>query len=291
MSKILDILNTPWAIEPHKFEQVVEIYRAHLRGEKIDIAAIEAQLGQPLQAQDQTGYQIFDGVAVIQIDGVLAKKMNLFSKISGGASTQLVSRDLAQALGDSRVHAIMLAIDSPGGAVDGIQNLADEVFAARSVKPIVAFADGFMTSGAYWIGSAAQEAYISGDTVVTGSIGVAMQHVDVSQANQKAGLTVTDIYAGKYKRIASENKPLSEEGKAALQAMADQIYSVFVDSVARNRGTSSEIVLQDMADGKLFVGRAGIDAGLVDGVSTFNALISDLVAGRKPAGRAAAEGR
>lgn len=287
MSKVLDILNSPWALLPEKRQQMVAIYSAYIRGEKIDIAAIEAQLGKPLQ-NEQPPYQIIDGVAVIPVQGVIAKRMNLFSRISGGASTELIGRDIRAALADQRVHAIVLDIDSPGGSVDGTQTLADQVFGARGQKPIVAFADGFMTSGAYWIGSSAEEIYLSGNTVITGSIGVATQHADYSRAYDKEGVTVTDIYAGKYKRIASDTKPLSDEGRATLQAIVDQIYTVFVDDVARNRGTDAESVLKNMADGRLFVGKAAIEAGLVDGVSTFDALIADLVAGRKPAGRASA---
>lgn len=287
MSKVLDILNSPWALLPEKHQQMVAIYSAYIRGEKIDLAAIEAQLGKPLQ-NEPPPYQILDGVAVIPVQGVIAKRMNLFSRISGGASTEIIGRDLRTALADGRVHAIVLDIDSPGGSVDGTQTLADQVFAAREQKPIVAFADGFMTSGAYWIGSSAEEIYLSGYTVITGSIGVATQHVDFSRAYDKAGITVTDVYAGKYKRVTSDAKPLSDEGRATLQAIVDQLYTVFVDDIARNRGTDSETVLKNMADGRLFVGKAAIEAGLVDGVSTFDALIADLVAGRKPAGRASA---
>ncbi len=275
--RVIDIVNAPWALEPRKHQQLVAIYSAYVGGEKIDLQAIEAQLGKPLQNEEQ-GYDIVDGVAVVPIHGVTAKKMNLFSRISGGASTQLIARDLRQAQDDPRVHAILLDIDSPGGSVDGTQALADTVFAMRSgPKQVVAWADGMMTSAAYWIGAAASKVYISGDTVITGSIGVAMQHVDVSKANEKYGVTVTDIYAGKYKRIASENKPLSPEGHAALQEMVDAIYSVFVDAVARSRGTDTEAVLKNMADGRLFVGKAAINAGLVDGVATFDAAIASLL--------------
>lgn len=275
MSKLLDIVNAPWALPSEKLAEVVAIYCAHVRGDKIDLKAIEASLGKPL-ANEQPPYEIVDGVAIVQLQGVLSKRMNMMSRISGGASTELVGRDLRAAMDDPRVHAVLLAIDSPGGSVDGTQTLADQVFAARGRKPIVAWADGAMTSGAYWIGSAASEAYISGDTVFTGSIGVAMQHVDISRYEEKIGIKTTDIYAGRYKRMASENAPLSDEGRAMLQSMVDQIYSVFVDQVARNRGTDTDTVLKNMADGRLFVGRAAITAGLVDGVSTLDALIVDL---------------
>ncbi len=273
--KILDVLNAPWSILPEKLREITEIYDTHLRGDKIDLARVEASLGQPLNNEPKP-YEVVNGVAIIAVDGVLSKRMNLFSRISGGTSTELLGRDLRQAVADPRAHSIVLSIDSPGGQVDGTQAVADQVYAAAREKPIVAIADGTMTSGAYWIGSAADEVFITGDTVITGSIGVAMQHVDYSGAEQKQGIKTTDIYAGKFKRIASGTAPLSDEGKAYLQGIVDQIYTVFIGAVARNRGADSETVLKDMADGRLFVGRAAIDAGLVDGVSTLDALVARL---------------
>lgn len=279
--KILDVLNAPWAILPEKLLEITQIYATHLRGEKIDLKALEAQLGQPLQ-NDQAPYENRQGVALIGVQGVISKRMNLFSRISGGASTELIGKDLRTALADPAVHAIVLDVDSPGGTVDGTQGLADQVYAARGgAKPIVTWADGWMTSGAYWIGSAAGEVYVAGDTVITGSIGVASQHVDYSKAEEMAGIKTTDIYAGKYKRIASNTAPLTDEGRAFLQAIVDQLYTVFVDNVARNRGVDADAVLKNMADARLFVGRTAVEAGLVDGVTTLDSLIADLVSGKK----------
>lgn len=288
MSKLLDIVNAPWALPAEKLSEIVAIYCAHVRGEKIDLKALEAQLGRPL-ANEQPPYEIRDGVALVGVQGVLAKRMNLLTRISGGSSTEIIGRNLRAALDDPRVHAILLDIDSPGGTVDGTQTLAGEVYAARGAKPIVSLAGGMMASAAYWIGSAAAESYIAEETTITGSIGVVMEHVDISRYEEKLGVKTTEIYAGKYKRIDSDYAPLSQEGRAYLQAIVDQMYSVFVDQVARNRDTDADRVLKNMADGRLFVGRAAIDAGLVDGVSTLDALIADMVAGRKPAGTKSAK--
>jgi ClpP class serine protease len=112
--------------------------------------------------------------------------------------------------------------------------------------------------------------------------------VDYSKLEERVGIKTTEIAAGRYKRIASEHAPLTDEGRAYIQALLDEIYTVFVDAVARNRGTDAETVLKDMADGRLFIGRQAVSAGLVDGVSTLDALIADLVAGRKPSRSAVA---
>lgn len=280
--KVLDILTSPWAIEKEKLLEIHEIYSTHLRGEKIDIAAIEALQGKPMKNEPQ-GFVVQDGVAVIPIEGVIAKRMNLFSRISGGVSTQLLENDIANALGDPSVHSIVLSVDSPGGSVDGVAELASIVRAARDKKPIVALADGLMASAAFWIGSAASRIFITGETTRVGSIGVIATHVDSSKAAEQRGIRVTEITAGKFKATASENKPLSDEGRAIIQDMVDHIYSAFVTDVAANRGVSVEKVLQDMADGRVFLGSKAIVAGLVDGVSTLSGVIAMLNAERAAA--------
>lgn len=272
--KLLDILTSPWAIVPEKYNEIREIYFTHLRGEKIDIKGIEARIGKRLENEEQ-GYQNMNGVGVIPMNGVIAKKMNLFSEISGGVSTQLIARDFREAMNDRKVKAILLDIDSPGGTVDGTQDLANLIYESRGRKPIAAFTDGMMASAAYWIGSAADEIYISGDTTQVGSIGVVASHMDISKAEESRGIKTTEIVAGKYKRIASRYAPLSEEGMATLQEMVNYLYGVFVGDVAKFRGVSEEDALK-MADGKIFMGRQAKEIGLVDGVSTFSDLVDRL---------------
>lgn len=281
--KILDIVTSPWAIMPEKLVEIQEIYCTHLRGEKIDIASIEAKLGRPLNNEPKP-YEVEDGVAVIALDGVISKRMNIFQKISGGVSSELARRDFAQAMADPEVHSILLYIDSPGGAVDGTQELAREIHAARGQgKNIVAYSDGLMASAAYWIGSQAHRVFISGDTVTVGSVGVVARHIDVSQMEQRMGIKTTEITAGRYKRAASEYEPLSETGRRSIQDMLDHIYGVFLADVAKARPQlSMEPVKQGReetipwADGRLFLGKQAIEAGLVDGVATLADVISSL---------------
>lgn len=289
MSKLLDIINAAWAIQPDKLHEIRAIYETHMKGEKINLDVVRAQTGLPLQNKPQ-GYDVIDGVAVIPMNGVIAKRMNMFAEISGGASSELIGRDVRAALADSSVHSIILHIDSPGGTVDGTQSLADIIMAASTQKTVVAFADGLMASAAYWIGSAASAIYIDGPTTQVGAIGVVASHTDISQAQANNGLKTTEISSGKYKRIASSYAPLSEEGRQSIQDMTDYLYSIFVNAVAMNRGVTVDIVLQNMADGKVFVGQQAIDAGLADGITTLDALIASLAAGSNlltmPAGAA-----
>jgi signal peptide peptidase SppA len=284
--KILDILTSPWAIIPEKLGEIQAIYFTHLRGDKIDIKGIEAQLGKPL-VNEQKPYQIVNGVALIELNGIIAKRMNMFTQISGGVSTQIAIRDFRQAFADPEVNAVILVIDSPGGTVDGTEELANAVYEARraDTKPIVTYADGLMASAAYWIGAAADRIYINGNTAQVGSIGVVATHIDYSQYEAKIGVKTTEIYAGKYKRINSEYAPLTKEGKQYIQDQVDYFYSIFANTMARYRPEKLQIPADDgaipWADGKVFIGQQAIENGLVDGVKSLEELISMLSQGGK----------
>jgi signal peptide peptidase SppA len=261
------VQNKVWALLPAKLEEISLFVDRRLAGEKLEFP--EAAGGKGGNRADDT-YEVRDGVAILPVYGILDKRMNLLMEISGGTSTELLARDFRQALADPKVLAILLDVDSPGGAVDGTKEVADLVFAARaSGKPVVAYANGLMASAAYWIGSAAQ-AVIAPATAEIGSIGVALMHYDYSEADAMEGIKRTAITGGKYKRIASDEKPLSDEGREYLQAMVDDYYGLFLEAVARQRDADLETVAQKMADGRIFVGKKALKAGLVDKIGSFD---------------------
>ena len=271
---LIDLLRSPWAILPDRLDEIQAIYATHLRGEKIDIEAIEARLGRPL-ANDQQEYTLRDGgVAVLALSGAISPKANIFTRVSGGASAQMFAQQVESMAADPRVRAVVIDMDSPGGNVLGIPAAANAVRALAAEKPTVTVCTGTMASAAYWIGSAANAVYISGETDFVGSIGVVATH----SYDPRAAGTTTEVTAGKYKRMASNTAPLTAEGKAYMQAQVDQLYSVFVDAVAENRRVKPDQVLQHMADGRVFVGQQAIDAGLADGIATVDQMVERLAA-------------
>lgn len=292
---LLDILTGPWAITPDKLIELQAIYATHLRGDKIDLEAVEARLGRPL-ASEQRAYQLVDGtsVAVLEIAGVIAPKANMFTRISGGAAASLLQQQVQSMAADPRVKAVVVDADSPGGNVLGIPALAEAVRALAAVKPTVTVCTGTMASAMYWVGSASNAVYLSGATDFVGSIGVVSTH---SYDPRKSAVQTTEITAGKYKRMGSDNAPLDAEGRAYMQAQVDQMYRVFVEAVASHRQASVDDVLAHMADGRIFIGQQAIDAGLADGFSTVDAMVERLAADpsafatRQPARIAAAAPR
>lgn len=275
---VLDVLNAPWAILPNRLEEIQGIYAARSRGEELDIAAVEARIGRPLGTEQQQGYEVRNGAALIPLHGVLAQRMNLMTNMSGGTSTELFARDVQTAAADPTVKALILLADTPGGTVAGTQTAAAAVRAVRGVKPIATMVQGLMASAGVWIGSATDLTVLDSGTAQVGSIGVVATHVDVSQREQAMGIKTTEIVAGRFKRVASQYGPLTETGQRVIQDQVDYLYSLFVTDVAANRGVSVERVLDDMADGRMFIGQQAIDAGLADQISSLDMLIAQLTA-------------
>lgn len=270
MNLINLVQNTNWAIIPEKLDAINQVLHRHMIGDKIDLAPFEDKLqaANLRSAGDRAGLDLYygrveQGVAILSLEGILAKRMNLMMLFSGGTSMELAANDFRQALASDEVKAILLEIDSPGGTVDGTEALADLIYGARGIKPIVAFVNGLAASAAYWIASSADKILIE-ETGEAGSIGVVQIHYDYSRADEKAGVRRSLIYAGKYKTIGNNLEPLTREARDVLQEGVDYMYSIFVNTVARNRNVAVQQVLDDMADGRLFIGRQAVEAGLVD---------------------------
>lgn len=265
---LVDLLMSPWAILPESLREIQEIYAVHLKGEKIDIAAVEARVGHKLANEPQQ-YTVRDGgIAVLGIDGLIAPKANLFTQISGGASAQLLTRQVEAAMADSRVKGLVLAIDSPGGSVFGTPELAAAVRRAGQIKPVATVSDAAIASAAYWVGSAANALYLSGPTVEAGSIGV---YSRMSLGQSQPG--VMEFVRGKYKRSSINGQAPSAEYMADFENKLDHLYSVFVEAVSEQRGAPVDAVLETMADGRVFIGQRAIDAGLADGFATVDELV------------------
>lgn len=252
-----------WAIIP---EDLVEI-ETRLRNIKTeDVECVERKAKQGASALQETTAFMVGNVGVLPINGVIQPKADFFSFFFGGASIDILTRDFNALLNDEDVDSIILDIDSPGGNAFMIQEFANVVFEGREVKPIFAITSTSMTSAAYWIGAGAHEVYITDEVAITGSIGVVTSHVDVSELEKSLGIKVTEVVAGTHKRVTSSHHPLTAEGRIELQNQVDHIYTAFVDDIARFRGVEKTNVINNMAEGRIFLGSQGVEAGLVDAV-------------------------
>ncbi len=218
-------------------------------------------------------------IGVISIAGPLNNTDSWRNEYIGATGYQEIRAALVHAAQQADVKAIVLDIKSGGGAVSGVTDTADLVaMVDQKVKPVYAFSDGMIASAAYWLGSSARSVDI-GKVTEAGSIGVLTVHQDLSKLFADMGVTMTVLHAGEYKALGNSYEPLSDKARAEIQGQLDQMYTVFVQHVADSRGVSYAVADEKMAQGRVFVGQAAVDAGLVDSVTSFDALLSKIQGG------------
>jgi len=272
------VRDTPWAITPEKMHELLNVLAFRAAGGELSAEEIRARLG---DESAPPALRRGTGVAVLPIRGVIAHRMGTMEESSGGTSTERIGAMLRQVMADESVGTVLLDVDSPGGTVPGVQELAAQIFAARETgtKRIVALANALMCSAAYWIASQADE-IVSTPSGQVGSIGVYTVHEDLSQMLENEGVKVTLISAGKYKVAGNPFEPLSDEEKAVIQARVDDRYDAFVKDVARGRGVSVSAVKSGYGEGRALPAKEAKAAGLIDRIATMDETISRLV-GRK----------
>lgn len=287
------VYNTPWAILPSRIPAMQTILHRWASGVKLDAHEIAAVTGKNA-AKGESRTASSGAVAVLPVYGVIAQRMNMMEELcEGGTSTEKLSDAFAALMADQSVGAIVLDIDSPGGSVYGTSELAEQIYQARGQKKIVAVANSLAASAAYWIGTAAEDFYVTpgGES---GSIGVWGAHNDYSQMLEEMGIKTTLISAGKYKVEGNPYGPLDEEARAFMQSRIDDYYGMFVKAVARNRKTSQESVRNGFGEGRVLGAADAVSAGMADGVRTLDDVIAELAAkppAQKPRTRADALNR
>ena len=276
--------NQPWAIMQEKLTEIAAFVELKMNGGNVSEESIKALMG----GQRSSEVVKAGAVAVLPIYGVIAPKADLMSQISGGVSIQRLTERFRTLVNDPNVGAIILDIDSPGGSVEGLSEFADEVFAARGTKKIVAISNFLAASAAYWIGTAADE-FVASVTARVGSVGVFIEHMDLSKKAEAEGVAVTQISAGKFKTEGSKFEPLTEEATAHLQEMVDAYYDMFVSAIARNRGVDKSAVTSGFGEGRVLLAEMALKENMIDGIETLDQLIERLSMPDEQNSRARAE--
>jgi protease-4 len=202
-------------------------------------------------------------VAVIPIQGTVQKR---------GGYCSLGTKDLVgqvqAANRDPEISAIVLDIDSPGGQVDGTEELAQAI--ALSGKPVVAYIDGLGASAAYWIASQASFIYInSASTGYAGSLGVLCMSINQEAFLEKQGVKVEILRSSRAVDKARLNpvEAMDDTVRAAVQADLDQIGETFIAAVTKGRGDKLS-TKEDVFTGKVYRGSDAKKHGLVDAIGS-----------------------
>lgn len=256
------VFGQPWAIQEQSLDLIATIVDERLAG---DIRAFEAKEDD----EEMPGFTMMRNVAVIPVIGPISKRMNMFSRISGGTSTELLGKAFDEAM-ESKASAVLFHMDSPGGSVSGVPELASKIFSARqtSEKPIIALADGLMASAAYWIGSQCDQVYATEASPV-GSIGVYARLVSSERAEKNEGYDAMVIRSHELKGIGAG--PITPNQENALRAQVSQYFDMFKTAVMRSRPMMD---MEKVATGLTFVGSQALNLGLIDAVSTLEKLLT-----------------
>ncbi len=188
-------------------------------------------------------------VGVVEIKGVIA-------------DSKTILKQLDKFKEDPNIKAIVLRINSPGGAVGPSQEILREVEKIREKKKIVASLGTVAASGGYYIACGANR-IISNKGTATGSIGVIMQFTNAEALTKKIGLDFFTLKSGRYKDVGSPFRSMTPEERDYMQHLLDNIYQQFMSDVARNRKIPLE-KLKPLAEGKVYTGEEAQQVGLVD---------------------------
>lgn len=190
-------------------------------------------------------------VAVIAVEGVIADAHEVIEQLHR-------YRDLPN------VKAVVLRVNSPGGAVAPSQEIYQEIvkFRRETKKPVVASLGSVAASGGYYVAAAADR-IVANPGSITGSIGVIMQIPNVGGLLQKVGVKTTVIKSGENKDLGSITRDLTESERRILQEVMDDVHGQFIDAVAAGRRVDRARI-EPLADGRIFSGRQALGLGLVD---------------------------
>ncbi len=210
------------------------------------------------------------GIGVVEVKGLIAEPEEILA-------------DLTRFRQDDGIKAVLLRIDSPGGAVGASQEIFQEVRRTDRQKPVVASMASIGASGGYYAALGAREIFANPGTL-TGSMGVIVKFANLEELYDKIGYRSEVIKSGKLKDIGSSDRPMTEEERIFLQGLIDSVHGQFVRDVAESRGLAEEEV-RKLADGRIFSGEQALDRGLVDRLGNFTEAVQRLaeLAGLDPA--------
>lgn len=221
----------------------------------------------------QVDYKTYDvtyhgNVGIINISGIISRHADMFASFFGigSAAIENIAKDFQSLLDNEEVKSIILDFDTPGGAITGVNELAEIIYNARGIKPIKAYVTGMACSAGYFLASACDEIIID-EMGQVGSIGVMRV---VSKQNDKS--VIFKSSQSPMKNIEAD----SELGKAEYQAKVDYLASIFIDKVAKYRGISADEVINRGNKGGVLVGAVAVTAGLADRLGSMDSLINEL---------------
>lgn len=234
-------------------------------------------LGDRRSRQGRSLYRVQNGVAVIEVTGTLVHRGEWIGQSSGATSYEGLVAQITAAGSDPTVRGVALEVDSFGGEVSGVFDLADQIRDLRAQKPVWAFVAEAALSAGYAIASQADRIVLP-RTGEVGSIGVLWIHADHSQQLEDQGVAVTLVHAGSHKVDGNPFATLPEEVRSDMQARVEETRDLFVQTVAAGRGGRLTAAAALATEAQVYRGRHAVAAGLADEVGDLRKAFASFVA-------------
>ncbi len=211
-----------------------------------------------------------DTIGVIEINGVISGESSANLLTSAGNNADDIMAAIKTAREREDIKVLLLRINSPGGTTVASQEIGIELDKLRMAgKKIVVSMGEVCASGGYWIACSSDHIVANGGSL-TGSIGVIMELTNMEGLFEKVGLEQEVIKSAPHKDIGSSFRDMTEGEREILQEIVDDSYEQFLDQVRRGRqGKIEEDTLLQIADGRVFSGRMGLEMGLVDSLGNY----------------------
>jgi signal peptide peptidase SppA len=293
---LAEVASTPYAIHPLKAEIALQFLAFAAAGHKRTPDEVREIVGfdqeDERRDRERQSSAPASAIQVLGVKGVISPRMSSEMNTSGGGGTSCegLGQRFDAAMDDSKVSAVVLDFDSPGGSVFGVQEVASKIMRARGQKPIVAVVNPFCASAALWIACAADEIVVSPSGEI-GSLGVYAYHESLAKYLEAQGVTPTLVKAGDNKAETHPAFELSAGAKAHMQARVDAYYSAFVRAVSEGRGVEAKRVIETFGGGRMFGAEEAVAIGMADRVGTLEGELARLKTQPAPASSAKAGGK
>jgi capsid assembly protease len=267
-----------WAVDEGKLMAIMGFLAMKAQGKDAD-AAVIAQLHGAAEiraARAQRATQASGGaLAVLPVYGLILHRGSSVGDMSGPAATSTVKllQQFKQVANDPGVSTIVLDMDTPGGTVEGVEELASEIRATRGSKKTIAVSNKQCASAGYFIASACDE-IVASPSSTTGSVGVYCAHEDASKYLENLGVKVTLIKFGDNKAEGNPYEPLSDSAHANMQKMVDGFGNMFEKAVAKGRKISQKTVHDTFGQGLSFMAADALKIGMVDSIGTLDDVLA-----------------
>jgi capsid assembly protease len=275
--------NTPLLVEPSKAMAFLSGLGPRILGRRVEMvdgsdtpdnttalptraSLLAGGLTERLQQHGDAPYPVVDGIAVIEISGVLIHRGGWIGQSSGQTSYEGIAAQIEAAAGDPTVRGLALEIDSFGGEVAGVFDLADRIRAIRGTKPVWAFVAEHAFSAGYALASQADRILLP-RTGALGSIGVVVLHADMSGQLDQDGVRVTLIHSGQHKVNGNPYQPLPEGVRGDIQREIDVLRFLFAETVAAGRAGTISHEAALATEAATYRGADAVATGLADEVT------------------------